>query len=116
MKLSVLKESKDLETRVSATPESVKLFKRLGFEIFVDKEAGINSAYFDKDYINSGANIVERSECLDSKDICLVVRLPSVDDISKLSNKTILIGILDPYKNKDYYKMNKIEKRILNSI
>ena len=99
MKLSVLRELEDIETRVSATPESIKLIKRLGFEIFVEEGAGIKSGYYDKDYIEAGAQIVSRSECLKLKDVCLVVKMPSEKDISELSKNTILIGILDPYKN-----------------
>ena len=111
MKLSVLKEVENLETRVSATPDSVKLLKKLGFEIFIEKGAGLKSGYHDNDYINSGALIVNRSECLKSIDICLVVQFPSIQDVLNLSDETIIIGILNPYKNKKFFK-NLNEKKI----
>ena len=92
MKLSVLRELEDIETRVSATPESIKLIKRLGFEIFVEEGAGIKSGYYDKDYIEVGAQIVSRSECLKLKDICLVVKMPSEKDISELIERNHSLG------------------------
>ena len=49
-----------------------------------------------------GAKIVNRSECLQS-DICLCVRMPSQNYIEKMKKGSILIGILNPYENKDYF-------------
>ena len=96
MKLSVLRELEDIETRVSATPESIKLIKRLGFEIFVEEGAGIKSGYYDKDYIEAGAQIVSRSECLKLKDVCLVVKMPSEKD-SIDQTKLEFSSHTDPY-------------------
>ena len=106
MKLSVLKETNEFETRVATTPENVKLLTKLGFEVYIEIDAGIKSGYSNKDYEYSGANITDRKTCLKSKDVCLVVQLP-LEDIREISSKTILIGILDPYKNKRYFEQLK---------
>ena len=100
MKLSVLKEINEFETRVATTPDNVKLLVKLGFEVYVEKEAGLKSGYSNKDFEYSGAEITDRITCLKSNDVCLVVQLPPLVDLKEISSKTILIGILDPYKNK----------------
>ena len=101
MKLSVLKENQKNETRVALAPSSVKDLIKFGFEVFIQIDAGLSSGYTNKEYEDFGAKIVDREECLNNKTICLVVRLPNIKDISKISKNTILIGILDPYENKE---------------
>ena len=103
MDLSILKEVENFETRVSATPDSVKILNNLGFKVFIESDAGLKSGYTNNQYKESGAIITNRDECLKSKDLCLVVQIPPLKDIAKLSHKTILIGILNPYKNKNYF-------------
>ena len=44
MKLSVLKETNEFETRVATTPENVKLLTKLGFEVYIEIDAGIKEA------------------------------------------------------------------------
>ena len=98
MILSALKELDKDETRVSITPDSVKFFIKLGFEIFIEEGAGDLSGYENINYEKMGAKITNRSECLNA-DVCLCVRIPSQEDIKKLKHNTVLIGILNPYDN-----------------
>ena len=107
MKISVLKENNKSETRIATTPETVKSLIRLGFEVYVEKDAGLLSGYSNKEFENSGAKISDRNECLSSKDICIVVKLPSSNDLSKMSKEMILIGCLDPYNNKSSFDLLK---------
>ena len=76
MLLSAIKENDNNETRVSISPESVKLFSRLGFEVIIENGAGETSGYQNSNYEEAGAKIVTRSECLKA-DVCLCVRMPS---------------------------------------
>ncbi len=103
MILSALKETNENETRVSVTPESVKLFLRLGFEVIIEKGAGELSGYQDSNYTDFGGKIVSRSQCLNA-DVCLCVRIPSSEDIKNLRNNSTLIGILNPYENKSEFE------------
>ena len=64
MLLSAIKENDNNETRVSISPESVKLFSRLGFEVIIENGAGETSGYQNSNYEEAGAKIVTRSECL----------------------------------------------------
>ena len=107
MLLSAIKENDNNETRVSISPESVKLFSRLGFEVIIENGAGETSGYQNSNYEEAGAKIVSRSECLKA-DVCLCVRMPGTDDINNLKNNSLLIGILNPYENKsEFSNLNK---------
>ena len=83
MQISIIKEENENEQRVASTPDVIKLLARFGAEILIEKNAGDLSGYSDKLYAASGANIVTRSECLNS-DICLCVRMPSQNDINQI--------------------------------
>ena len=108
MLISILNETSSNETRVAATPESIKLLIKFGASVIVEKKAGVQSGYLDEEYILAGAKITERFECLQQGDICLTVRMPSVKDIYKLKTSCILIGMLNPYKNKNLFdELNK---------
>jgi len=102
VQISVIKEENKNEQRVSSTPDAIKLLERLGAEVLVEKGAGELSGYGDEMYISSGAKIVDRSTCFQS-DICLCVRMPSQDNINQMKKGSILIGILNPYENKNYF-------------
>lgn len=102
MQISVIKEENENEQRVSSTPDTVKLLERLGAEVLVEKGAGDLSGYDDEWYESSGAKIVDRTLCLNS-DICLCVRMPSQNYIKQMKKGSILIGILNPYDNKNYF-------------
>ena len=110
MLISILKEIFSNETRVSATPDSVKILVKLGASVFVEKDAGIKSGYLNEEYISVGARIAERNECLQKGDICLVVQMLSAKDINQLKTHCILIGILNPYQNKNLFEELKKQK------
>ena len=59
MKIAILKERRPHETRVAATPETVKKLKALGAEeIVIESGAGVAAAYTDAAYAEAGATIV----------------------------------------------------------
>ena len=107
MLLSAIKEDDKNETRVSISPESVKLFTRLGFEVIIQDGAGETSGYQNSNYEEAGAEIVTKSECLNA-DVCLCVKMPSSEVINNLKSNALLIGILNPYENKsEFSNLNK---------
>ena len=110
MIISILKEEDSNEQRVASTPDSIILLQRLGAAILIETGAGDLSGYSDELYKAVGAKVTNRSDCLKS-DICLCVRIPNHDDLNHMKNGSILIGILNPYENKNYFdnlKNNKI--------
>ena len=102
MQISALKETSTDENRVALTPDAIKLFKRLGLDVLIEDGAGNNSGYPNKLYEENGAKIVSRNECLKAH-ICLCVKMPTEEDLNLLNENTVLIGILNPYENKNYF-------------
>jgi NAD(P) transhydrogenase subunit alpha len=96
MRIGVAKETEARETRVAATPETVKKFIALGAEVVVAKGAGVTSGITDADYSAAGASLVEPAEALGA-DVVLKVRRPSAEETASLKSGALLVAILDPY-------------------
>ncbi|MTH68073.1 Re/Si-specific NAD(P)(+) transhydrogenase subunit alpha, partial [Agromyces bracchium] len=83
------------ETRVAATPATVKQLIGLGYEVVVETGAGADSSFPDEAYDIAGAGLVTR-EAAFASDIVLKVNQPTPDEIAALSPGTTLIGLLSP--------------------
>lgn len=83
------------ETRVAATPATVKQLTALGYEVVVEAGAGDRSSFPDDAYVASGASIVPGSEAITS-DIVLKVNAPTDAEIALLRPGTTLISLLSP--------------------
>ena len=57
MKLVVPKEITIGENRVGVTPDSVPSLKKMGFDVFVESDAGLGSSFTNEDYKKAGAKI-----------------------------------------------------------
>lgn len=99
MIIGVLKEQKEFENRVAATPETVKKFIGLNHEVHVEKNAGDESFISDDDFIKSGAKIVSRKEVLKA-DLIIQVQAMNLQDISNLKNTQFIVGLLEPFNKK----------------
>ncbi len=105
MRIAVPRETVDGETRVAATPDTVKRYAGLGAEVLVETGAGATSRLPDADYEKAGARIVpSAAEALKDADLVLKVRRPTEEELALLKKGTIVIGILDPYGNEDALK------------
>jgi len=109
MKLLVLKETNKNEKRVAFTTDLVKKYEKLGFEILVEKGAGIGSAILDKDYEECGAKIIDDVNKV-LPDVDVVVSVQRIDnlDFSKAKKGLAFISMLNPYFQKD--ELAKIAK------
>lgn len=92
----VAKETAKGETRVAASPETVKKLINLGYTVLVEKGAGLNSLISDQDYVEAGASSVQSNEAKKA-DIILKLRRPTATEIALYKKGAILMGILDPY-------------------
>lgn len=118
MQLTVLKERRPYETRVAATPETVKKLIALGFQVVVEKGAGERSHYLDQAYEEAGAVIAPTpKKALEKAHVVLKVGPPMTqedggeDEASLLPEGALLLGILQPYTQKnllDIYNKRKI--------
>lgn len=102
MKLAILKERRDGETRVAASPETVKKFKGLGLDVAVEAGAGVAAQMTDADYQAAGATIApDSSTVLDGADIILSVRSPDAGQIGAMKKGAVLAALLAPYTDKE---------------
>jgi NAD(P) transhydrogenase subunit alpha len=102
LKLAVPKETSPGETRVAATPESVKKFKGLGLDVVVQTGAGAAARFADADYVAAGASIApDARTALDGADIVLKVRGPKGDETALLKKGAVVAALLAPHSEKD---------------
>ena len=100
MRIAIVKETEELEKRVSASPETVKKLISLGFSVDIEDGAGENSFYSNEDYKNAGANIIaDTKSIISSADIVLKVNSvhkdgKGADDINNYNKGTKVIGFL----------------------
>ncbi len=81
------------ETRVAATPETVKKYTAWGFEVRVEKDAGNHAGFADGDYQRTGAKIVATpQELYQHADIILKINAPLPEEIQYLTSGQIIIA------------------------
>ena len=98
MKIGVLRETVSGESRVAATPETVKKMIALSHSVSIEAGAGIQASFSDADYKNNGAEIVSRNLALQS-DLLLMVRPLDEKEIITLKPKQFMVGMLEPFNN-----------------
>jgi len=96
MQIGIPAETRPGETRVAATPETVKKLAAKNV-VKVQAGAGAGASYPDSEYQAAGAKLVgSAAEAYDS-DIVLKVRAPADGELGFLKSGSILVGLLDPY-------------------
>ena len=111
MKIVVLNEGSS-DSRVSASPETVKKISEMNHDVFVQKGAGVGSNFTDREYEENGANIFEGKDVIREADVIFKVNKPSTDEIEVFKQNSILIGALDPFNNSDLIEDLKNRKII----
>ena len=93
MKIAIPRERRPNETRVAATPETVKKLKALGFDIVIEAGAGIAAAYPDADYEAAGAIVAaDAASAYEQADIVFKVQRPMMAGEGDLYE----VGLLRP--------------------
>ena len=106
-------ENKQSEKRISITPEIAKKYINLGLEVSLIENYGFHLGYNDDQYKSSGANIIkDEKELINKSDIIVQLALLSDDKTSLIKENQTLIGIFDPYNNKD--KIKNLSKKNIN--
>lgn len=100
MKIGIPKERREDERRVAASADTVKRYKGLGLEPVVEAGAGQGAAIADQAFADAGAVLADEAavwEC----DIVLKVQRPSDEEMGRLRQGQLLIGMLDPYMSRE---------------
>ena len=96
-------ESTPGETRVAATPDTVKKFVSLGCSVAVECGAGTPSGYLDEAYAEQGADLIETGDmsAWSQADVLLCVQSPSAATLARLRQGALVVGLLSPYANEE---------------
>ncbi len=102
MKIAVLKETRSGETRVAATPETVRKFIGLGASVTVQTGAGEAARFADADYKEAGADISpSAADAAQGAELVVKVLAPSSEELRVIGRGATLVGILAPYGDPD---------------
>ena len=98
MKIAIPRETREFETRVAATPETVKKFAALGAELVVQAGAGAGANIPDQAYRDAGASIAKTfAATLKGADVVLKVQRPAEDELKSFAAGQKLFCIMSPY-------------------
>jgi NAD(P) transhydrogenase subunit alpha len=117
MKIAVLKERRPFEKRVAATPDTVKKYVALGYEVAVETGAGEGASFPDGQYAAAGAAVAASAgAALQDAALVLKVQRPlkegeGQEELGGIGPDALLIGMLDPYGAKSDLKLYA-ERRI----
>ena len=98
MRVAIATETDNGETRVAASPESVRKLVGLGATVAVQAGAGLHAGVPDADFVKAGAEIaVDAAATLQGADIVLAVRRPAAAKLKSAAPGALVLGIMDPY-------------------
>ncbi len=98
MRIGVPLETRPEETRVAATPETVKKLISQGHSVVIQKDAGVQASQPDSVYEAVGATIGSAADAFGAE-IVLKVRAPEAAELKQIKSGSVLIGMLDPFDN-----------------
>jgi NAD(P) transhydrogenase subunit alpha len=105
MKLGIPKETAANESRVAASPDTVKKLTGLGFEVLVEAGAGKGAHILDSEFEAAGAKIVATAaDALADADVVFKVARPSADEVGLMKKGALLAAILAPLADKSFAK------------
>lgn len=96
MQLGIPRETRAGETRVAATPETVKKYVAAGHQVVVERDAGRAAHYTDEAYVAVGATLGDAAAALGA-DLVLKVRAPAAAELAQMRRDAVLVGMLDPF-------------------
>jgi len=105
MKIGVPAETRPGETRVAATPETVKKLVGGKHQVIVQAGAGTTASFTDDAYAAAGATLGSAADALGA-DMVLKVRLPQAEELASMKRGAVLVGMLEPFNNDGIAAMN----------
>jgi len=110
MKIGSVLENQEIEKRISITPDIIKKYTSLGFEVVLSENYGRHIGISDDEYLKLGVKISkDDKEIISSSDIIVQLGMLPDDKSSIIKESQIIIGVLDPYNNKD--KLENLAKK-----
>ena len=114
MRIVSISENKIIEKRVAITPDIAKKYIALGLEVSLPENYGEHLGFSDNEFKELGVKMFkDEKEIINSADIIVQLGLLSDDKLSLIKKNQTLVGILDPYNNKE--KIDNLVKDNVNS-
>lgn len=104
MDIGVPAETRPHESRVAATPDTVKKYVSQGHRVLVQRDAGLAASFTDESFSAAGAQIVDAATAF-AADIVLKVQNPTDAEIPLLKRGSVLVGMLDPFNQDNATKL-----------
>ena len=105
MIIGSISENIGIEKRVAITPDIIKKYKSLGLEVHLIQNYANHLGINDKEYEAEGAKIFENEDdVISSSNAILQMSILNQNNLEKLKEKQILIGVLNPYSNEKKIK------------
>ncbi len=117
MKIGSILENQKIEKRIAITPEIAKKYISLGFDVQLSKDYGIHLGITDDEYKKIGVNFSnDDKEIINHSNVIVQLGLLSDDKSALLKEDQTLIGVLNPYDNKEKLNILKNKKIKLFSL
>jgi NAD(P) transhydrogenase subunit alpha len=97
MKIALVKESRPGETRVGLTPDAVKTLVTDGWDVDVQRDAGLHAHYTNESYEAVGAHIVDQPV----GDVTIRVNAPTLEEVARLKEGSLQLSFLSPLLSLD---------------
>ena len=116
MKIGSVLENQKIEKRIAITPEIAKKYISLGFDVQLSKDYGTHLGIMDEEYKKLGVNFSSEDKEILNSNVIVQLGLLSDDKSSLLKKDQTLIGVLNPYDNKEKLDLLKNKKIKLFSL
>lgn len=103
------------ERRICLTPDAVKTIVNNGHRILIEKDAGLEAGYTDREYSEAGATITNNRNEVFECPIILKVEPPTLDELKLIKPRSVIISALQLKTRKKAY-FEALEKRKLTAM
>lgn len=115
MKVGIPAEISPNELRVAATPKTVKRLQKQGFDVYIQRNAGVKANFSDKEFEEAGAKIVNTAaEIYGNSDIVLKVKEPTAEEVNMMREGLVLLSYLWPAQNQEL--LQKLADKKVNAV
>ncbi len=96
MRVCVPRESAPGENRVALTPEAAGKLQSSGFDVVVERGAGVLAGFPDERYAEGGVQLADHAQLTDAADGIVRVAKPTAEEVAALRPGSVLVGFLEP--------------------
>ena len=114
MIIGSISENKEIEKRISITPDLIKKYISSNFEVFIDTGYGSHLGISDEKFLQEGCKIDNKENILKKADINLQLNLPDESNFQYFKDNSILIGNFNSSQNLE--KIKKLKKTSVFSL